>query len=109
MTLSSPCCSQRTQVQLAQDPEVLVFAAASSAEKSRAGQEEQPGAHWLLITSTMVAEMLGIGALSLPSAFARLGWAAAAGVLLLAGSGMAFSGVLFAKLGVHVPKARVRA
>ena len=53
--------------------------------------------------------MLGIGALSLPSAFARLGWAASVAVIGLGGAGMAFSGLLFAKLGVQVPKARVRA
>ena len=108
MTLNSLCCSQRVQVHLTPCArKAILKAAASLSLLGLVGDEEQPGAHWLLITSTMVAEMLGIGALSLPSAFARLGWGGAAAVLVLAGSGMAFSGVLFAKLGVHVPKARV--
>ena len=52
--------------------------------------------------------MLGLGALSLPSAFARLGWAGAVSTIVLGGVGMAFSGVLFSRLGMRVPKARVR-
>ena len=47
----------------------------------------------------MVAEMFGLGILTLPADFARLGWAVGLGIVLLFCLGMIYSGVLFAQLG----------
>lgn len=52
----------------------------------------------------MVAEMFGLGILTLPADFARLGWAVGLAIVLLFCLGMIYSGVLFAQLGrcVHL-------
>ena len=55
----------------------------------------------------MVAEMFGLGILTLPADFARLGWAVGLAIVLLFCLGMIYSGVLFAQLGKRLPNARV--
>lgn len=55
----------------------------------------------------MVAEMFGLGILTLPADFARLGWAIGLGLVLLFCLGTMYSGLLFAQLGAKVPNARV--
>ena len=55
----------------------------------------------------MVAEMFGLGILTLPADFARLGWAVGLGLVLLFCLGMMYSGLLFSQLGAKVPTARV--
>ena len=53
------------------------------------------------------AEMLGLGILTLPADFARLGWAVGLGLVLLFCLGTMYSGLLFSQLGAKVPTARV--
>ena len=47
-------------------------------------------------------DMLGLGSLTLPSVFARLGWILAVIVVLLCGLGTVWAGRLFALLAVKV-------
>lgn len=49
----------------------------------------------------------GLGTLSLPADFARLGWAAGIGALALCAAGTVYSGVLFARMAVMVPNAKL--
>lgn len=65
------------------------------------------GSGWILTTFIMVAEMFGLGILTLPADFARLGWAVGLGLVLLFCLGMMYSGLLFSQLGAKVPTARV--
>lgn len=65
------------------------------------------GSGWILTTCIMVAEMFGLGILTLPADFARLGWAVGLSIVLLFCLGMIYSGVLFAQLGKKLPNARV--
>ena len=46
--------------------------------------------------------MLGLGSLTLPSVFARLGWIPAVAVVMLCGLGTVWAGRLFALLAVKV-------
>ena len=65
------------------------------------------GSGWILTMFVMVAEMFGLGILTLPADFARLGWAVGLGLVLLFCLGTAYSGLLFSQLGAKVPNARV--
>lgn len=65
------------------------------------------GSGWILTMFVMVAEMFGLGILTLPADFARLGWAIGLGLVLLFCMGTMYSGVLFSQLGAKVPHARV--
>ena len=47
--------------------------------------------------------MFGLGTLTLPADFARLGWAVALPVIALCALGMVYSGVLFGRLASHLP------
>lgn len=51
--------------------------------------------------------MFGLGILTLPADFARLGWAIGLGLVLLFCLGMIYSGLLFSQLGRRLPNARV--
>lgn len=62
---------------------------------------------WVLTMFVMVAEMFGLGILTLPADFARLGWAIGLGLVLLFCLGTIYSGLLFSQLGAKVPHARV--
>lgn len=48
----------------------------------------------------------GLGTLSLPADFARLGWAVGIVAVALCAAGTVYSGVLFSRLGVLVPGAK---
>lgn len=50
--------------------------------------------------------MFGLGTLTLPADFARLGWAVALPVIGLCALGMLYSGVLFGRLATHLPNSR---
>ncbi|KAL3133625.1 hypothetical protein ABBQ32_008143 [Trebouxia sp. C0010 RCD-2024] len=50
--------------------------------------------------------MFGLGTLTLPADFARLGWAVALPVIGLCALGMLYSGVLFGRLATHLPSTR---
>ncbi|CAK0786030.1 hypothetical protein CVIRNUC_009243 [Coccomyxa viridis] len=65
------------------------------------------GVSVVLTTAIMLGDMLGLGSLTLPSVFARLGWIPAILVVLLCGLGTVWAGRLFALLAVKVTRARV--
>ncbi|KAK9803254.1 hypothetical protein WJX73_010604 [Symbiochloris irregularis] len=71
-----------------------------------ADKASSSGGAWPLTTAIMVGEMLGVGSLAMPAAFARLGWVAALSVLVAMGAAVAFSGVMFSRLGTLLPGAR---
>lgn len=48
---------------------------------------------WVPIAGILLADMFGLGALTLPSALARLGWAPGLGAIILAGVSMVYTGV----------------
>lgn len=50
--------------------------------------------------------MFGLGTLTLPADFARLGWAVAVPVTLICAAGMVYSGVLFSRLAKALPASR---
>ena len=81
----------------------------ASADLEAAGHPalKSHGSGWILTTFIMVAEMFGLGILTLPADFARLGWAVGLGLVLLFCLGMMYSGLLFSQLGAKVPTARV--
>ena len=54
------------------------------------------------MVSFATGDMLGLGSLTLPSVFARLGWIPAILVVLLCGLGTVWAGRLFALLAVKV-------
>ena len=58
-------------------------------------------------TLILLGDMFGLGALSLPSVFARLGWLPATFLLLLFSAATVYSGRLFALLCALAPRARV--
>ena len=64
-----------------------------------------PGTLWGVTACLLLADMVGVGSLSLPSVFARLGWVTSFAFLALFSVGCGYLGVLFAKLGVAVPTA----
>ena len=66
------------------------------------------GATWVATAAVMLAEMFGLGTLSIPSAFARLGWMAGLTVTAGNAAGMVFAGLLFSRLQQMVPRAKVR-
>jgi len=61
------------------------------------------GTHWVLTTFILLGDMFGLGTLTLPADFARLGWAVALPVIALCALGMVYSGVLFGRLASHLP------
>lgn len=54
------------------------------------------------VTWVVVGDMLGLGSLTLPSVFARLGWIPALIVIVICGVGTMYSGRLFALLATKV-------
>ncbi|CAL8466173.1 g5709 [Coccomyxa elongata] len=61
----------------------------------------------LMTTFIMLGDMLGLGSLTLPSVFARLGWAPALAVIAICALGTIYSGRLFTLLVEKVPNAHV--
>lgn len=59
---------------------------------------------WGPITCILLADMFGLGALTLPSDLARLGWAPGLGAIVLAGAGMLYTGLLFTRLAISQPR-----
>ena len=57
-------------------------------------------------TFVLLGDMFGLGTLTLPADFARLGWAVALPVMALCATGMVYSGVLFGRLASHLPNSR---
>ena len=72
----------------------------------------KPAMHsWLVLlqvftTAVLLGDMFGLGTLTLPADFARLGWAVALPVIGLCALGMVYSGVLFGRLASHLPNSR---
>ena len=61
------------------------------------------GTHWVFTTFVLLGDMFGLGTLTLPADFARLGWAIALPVIAICAVGMVYSGVLFGRLATHLP------
>jgi len=61
------------------------------------------GTHWILTTCVLLGDMFGLGTLTLPADFARLGWAVALPVIIICALGMVYSGILFGRLATHLP------
>lgn len=57
-------------------------------------------------TFILLGDMFGLGTLTLPADFARLGWAVALPVIVLCALGMVYSGILFGRLASHLPNSR---
>jgi amino acid permease len=55
----------------------------------------------------MLSDMFGLGTLSLPGDFARLGWAPAVTATLLLAAGGIYTGSLYQRLSLRVPAAKV--
>ena len=64
------------------------------------------GTHWAFTTFLLLADMFGLGTLTLPADFARLGWAVALPVVIICAAGMVYSGVLFGRLASHLSSCR---
>jgi hypothetical protein len=62
--------------------------------------EEGGGVSVLLTTFIMLGDMLGLGSLTLPAVFARLGWLPALAVIALCVVGTLYSGRLFTLLAL---------
>lgn len=65
------------------------------------------GTHWLLTTAILLGDMFGLGALTIPADFARLGWYLGFGSLSISALGMCYSGILFARLAGAFPRITV--
>lgn len=63
--------------------------------------------HWLLTTALMMADMFGLGALSLPADFARLGWLPALSCMAWFTLTNVYSGLIYQRLSIRVPYAVV--
>jgi hypothetical protein len=59
--------------------------------------------HWLLTTCILLGDMFGLGSLTLPADFVRLGWVPALALLILFGIGDVYSGLLYTRLLVALP------
>jgi hypothetical protein len=59
--------------------------------------------HWLLTTCILLGDMFGLGSLTLPADFVRLGWVPALSLLILFGIGDVYSGLLYTRLLVALP------
>jgi hypothetical protein len=59
--------------------------------------------HWLLTTCILLGDMFGLGSLTLPADFVRLGWIPALVLLILFGIGDIYSGLLYTRLLVALP------
>jgi vesicular inhibitory amino acid transporter len=55
----------------------------------------------------MLADMFGLGTLSLPADYARLGWAPALAFTVLFALGDVYTGVIYQRLSLAVPRAKV--
>ena len=78
-----------------------------SRRRRRRRQSGGAGATPTATTLILLGDMFGLGALSLPSVFARLGWLPATALLLLFSAATVYSGRLFALLCALAPRARV--
>eukprot|EP00891_Asterochloris_glomerata_P002391 jgi/Astpho2/2391/fgenesh1_pg.00044_%23_35_t len=58
---------------------------------------------WMLTACVMLGEMFGLGVLTLPADFARLGWGVALALVLVIAVGTVYSGALFGKLSQLLP------
>jgi hypothetical protein len=61
--------------------------------------------HWILTTCILLGDMFGLGTLSLPADFARLGWVPALSFLLAFSMADLYSGSLYTRLCTHLPSA----
>ena len=77
------------------------------------GQDDDGGSHgrsyWWQTAAIIVANFLGTGVLSLPHAFALLGWIPGFVFLVIFFFGSVYSGVLLSRLRTHFPRAQVYA
>ncbi|PSC72118.1 tobamovirus multiplication 1-like [Micractinium conductrix] len=76
-----------------------------SVDGSAAGGLHPAGVPWGVTAALLLADMFGIGALALPSVFARLGWLVSFLLLATFACGCAYLGVLFSRLAVACPTA----
>lgn len=63
------------------------------------------GTHWLLTTALMMSDMFGLGALSLPADFARLGWLPGLACMACFTTTNAYAGIIYQRLILKVPQA----
>lgn len=63
--------------------------------------------HWLLTTAIMLSDMFGLGTLSLPADFARLGWIPALACLVWFAVADIYAGIIYQRLSLKVPTAVV--
>lgn len=62
---------------------------------------------WQLTTAVMLGDMFGLGALSVPANFARLGWIPASTLVALLSVGGWYAGLLYTRLALAVPTAKM--
>lgn len=79
---------------------------AARTKGSPSGEHGRLGTHWVLTTFILLGDMFGLGTLTLPADFARLGWAVAVPVILVCALGSVYSGVLFARLAKALPSSQ---
>lgn len=63
--------------------------------------------HWLLTTAIMLSDMFGLGTLSLPADFARLGWIPALACLAWFAAADVYAGTVYQRLSIKIPSAVV--
>eukprot|EP00878_Enallax_costatus_P016932 GHUV01017775.1.p1 GENE.GHUV01017775.1~~GHUV01017775.1.p1 ORF type:complete len:304 (+),score=81.44 GHUV01017775.1:1275-2186(+) len=63
--------------------------------------------HWLLTTAILLSDMFGLGTLSLPADFARLGWIPALACLIWFAVADVYAGTVYQRLSLKVPAAVV--
>lgn len=63
--------------------------------------------HWLLTTAIMLSDMFGLGTLSLPADFARLGWLPGLACLIWFAAADVYAGTIYQRLSLKVPGAVV--
>lgn len=101
---------QATDATSEHEPLVLTlndYEAASEPELSSALSTSRPGTHWLLTTALMMSDMFGLGALSLPADFARLGWIPALSCMAWFTFTDLYAGLIYQRLTLKVPQAVV--
>ncbi|KAL4457813.1 hypothetical protein ABPG75_012678 [Micractinium tetrahymenae] len=101
---AKPGASQQITV-LASSASFSAVASGAAPASTANGSLHPAGTPWGLTAGLLLADMFGIGALSLPSVFARLGWLVSFVLLVLFGLGCGYLGVLFSKLAVALPNA----
>ncbi|GBF91241.1 hypothetical protein Rsub_03561 [Raphidocelis subcapitata] len=82
-------------------------AGAADAPLQQQREGRRRGAHWLAIAVILTTDMVGIGTLGLPADFARLGWLPALACLALFIAGGVYSGSVYQRLALRVPRAVV--